>query len=231
MKQIRIALAVLLAATTFLHGQQTTANAPQITTKNTTNAPSLQVHNPRYQLRKSDTFDVEFAYQPEFNQSLTVGPDGFATFREIGSIHVEGATIPSLTETLKTLYSKVLHDPVIAISLKDFEKPYFIASGQVNKPGKYDLRGPMTVTQAVAIAGGFNNDAKHSQVVVFHPTDNGMYEAKLLDIKKILATRNLNEDIHLQPGDLVYVPASTISKIRRFWPNTVLGAYYNPATY
>lgn len=228
MNPVQVVLAIVLAAAS-LQGIAQGPSANGADASNTT--PVLKVHNPRYQLRKSDTFDVDFGIAPEFNQTVTVGPDGYVSFKEIGSVHVEGSTIPELTETLKTAYAKILHDPVVAISLKDFEKPYFVASGQVNKPGKYDLRGPMTVTQAVAIAGGFNNDAKHSQVVVFHPTDKGMYEAKLLDVKKLLNARNLNEDIQLQPGDLVYVPASTISKIRRFWPNTVLGAYYNPATY
>lgn len=190
----------------------------------------LKQHNPRYQIHKSDTFEVNFAFSPEFNQTVTVGPDGYVSFKEIGSLHVEGETIPELTETLKKAYSKILHDPVVAISLKDFDKPYFIASGQVNRPGKYELREPLTVTQAVAIAGGFNKDSKHSQVVLFHPTPNGVFEAKLLNVKKLLASRNLNEDLHLQPGDLIYVPQNKISKIGRFMPNTAVGAYYNPAT-
>ena len=64
------------------------------------------------------------------------------TLKGIGSIFVEGQTVPELTETLKAAYAKTLHDPVITVALKDFDKPYFIAAGQVTKPGKYDLRGP-----------------------------------------------------------------------------------------
>ena len=93
----------------------------------------------------------------------------------MGSIFVEGQTVPELTETLKAAYAKILHDPVITIALKDFEMPYFIAAGQVTKPGKYDLRSDLTVTQAVAIAGGFNDKSKHSQVVLFRPAPGGGY--------------------------------------------------------
>jgi polysaccharide export outer membrane protein len=117
------------------------------------------------------------------------------------------------------------------IALKDFEKPYFIASGQVEKPGKYDLRSDLTVTEGVAIAGGFNDKAKHSQVVLFRPIPGGGYEAKLLNVKKLLATRNLSEDIHLQPGDMLYVPQNALSKIRPFLPTSSMGAYYNPALF
>jgi polysaccharide biosynthesis/export protein len=191
--------------------------------------PGLQERNPRYRLRKSDSFDVDFAFSPELNQTVAVQPDGFATLKEVGSIFVEGQTVPELTQTVKDAYAKILHDPVIAIALRDFEKPYFIAAGQVAKPGKYDLRSPLTVTEAVAIAGGFNDSAKHSQVVLFHPTPDGVFEAKLLNVKQMLASRNLSEDIYLQPGDMLYVPQSAISKIRRYIPNSSVGAYYNPA--
>jgi polysaccharide export outer membrane protein len=194
-------------------------------------APGLHERYPRYRLRKSDTFDLDFALSPEFNQTVAVQPDGYVTLKGVGSIFVEGRTVPELTETVKAAYAKTLHDPVIAIALKDFEKPYFIASGQVEKPGKYDLRSDLTVTEGVAIAGGFNEKAKHSQVVLFRPVPGGGYEAKLVNVKKLLATRHLSEDVQLQPGDLLYVPQNTLSKIRPFLPNSSMGAYYNPAIF
>ena len=83
----------------------------------------------------------------------------------------------------------------------------------------------------MAIAGGFNENAKHSQVVLFRPSANGVFEAKLINVKKLLASRNLSEDIYLQPGDLLYVPQSAFSKFRRYIPTSSMGAYYNPATY
>ena len=194
--------------------------------------PGLHVRNPRYMVRKGDTFDLDFALSPEFNQIVAVQPDGYVTLKGVGSIFVEGQTVPELTETIKVAYAKTLHDPVIAIALKDFEKPYFIASGQVVKPGKYDLRSDLTLTEAVAIAGGFNDKAKHSQVVLFRPVPGGGgYEAKLIDIKKLLATRNLSEDPQMRPGDMLYVPQSVFSKIRPFLPTTGMGAYYNPAMF
>src|ERR1035441_10553226 len=123
----------------------TGVSASSVSATSPTTVPGLQQHNPRYQLRKSDSFDVDFAFSPELNQTVAVQPDGYVTLKEVGSIYVEGQTVPELTQTLKDAYAKILHDPVIAISLKDFEKPYFIDSGQVAKPGKYDLRSPLTV--------------------------------------------------------------------------------------
>jgi polysaccharide export outer membrane protein len=193
--------------------------------------PGLHARDLRYRLRKGDSFDLDFQLSPEFNQTLVVGPDGFVTLREAGSLHAEGQTIPELTENVTTAYAKILHNPVISVGLKDFDKPYFIASGEVTKPGKYDLRGPLTVTQAVAIAGGFNENAKHSQVVLFRPTQDGVFEAKLVNVKKLLASRNLSEDVFLEPGDMLYVPKSAYSKIRPFIPTASMGAFYNPALF
>jgi polysaccharide export outer membrane protein len=202
-----------------------------VSAASTSATPALQERNPRYRLRKGDTFDLDFALSPEFNQTVAVQPDGYVTLKGVGSIFVEGQTVPELTETVKAAYAKTLHDPVIAIALKNFEMPYFIASGQVAKPGKYELRSDLTVTEGVAIAGGFNDKAKHSQVVLFRPVPGGGYEAKLLNVKKLLASRNLSEDFQLQPGDMLYVPQSAMSKIRPFLPTSSMGAYYNPALF
>jgi polysaccharide export outer membrane protein len=238
MKYSLIALALFVATVTFAAAAQDTtvpartgASSSSIASASTDTAPGLHERNPRYMLRKGDTFDLDFALSPEFNQTVAVQPDGYVTLKGVGSIFVEGQTVPELTETVKTAYAKTLHDPVIAIALKNFEMPYFIASGQVAKPGKYDLRSDLTVTEAVAIAGGFNDKAKHSQVVLFRPVQGGGYEAKLLNVKKLLASRNLSEDVQLQPGDMLYVPQSAFSKIRPFLPTSSMGAYYNPAMF
>lgn len=191
----------------------------------TNTVPGLHERYPRYRLRKGDTFDLDFALSPDFNQTVAVQPDGYVTLKGVGSIFVEGQTVPELTESVKTAYAKTLHDPIIAIALKDFEKPYFIAAGQVSKPGKYDLRSDLTVTEAVAIAGGFNDKAKHSQVVLFRPLLGGGFEAKLLNVKKLLATRDLSEDLQLHPGDMLYVPQNALSKIRPFLPTSSLSAF------
>jgi len=185
--------------------------------------PSLQRRNPRYQLCKSDVFDLDFPFTPEFNQTVTVQPDGYITLRGVGDLQVEGQTVPEVTQSLRTAYGKILRDPVVTIALKDFDKPYFIVSGQVGRPGKYDLRGDTTVTQAVAIAGGFNDNSKHSQVLLFRRVSNDWVEVKKLNIKQMLQAENLSEDLHLRPGDMLFVPKSAVSKIRPWIPYPSMG--------
>jgi len=201
-----------------------TNNPPSVAAPGAT-APGFQERNPRYHLRKGDSFEVDFAMTPEFNQTIAIQPDGYISLKAAGSVFVEGQTMPELTETLNKAYANILHDPVIAISLKDFEKPYFIASGEVVKPGKYDLRSDLTVTEAVAIAGGFDEKSKHSQVVLFRPAPGGGFQATLVNVKKLLASRDLSEDIRVQPGDMLYVPQNSLSKIRPFLPTSSVSAF------
>jgi polysaccharide export outer membrane protein len=178
---------------------------------------------PRYQLHKSDVVELDFTFSPEFNQAVTVQPDGFIALKEAGEIQAEGLTLPQLLEQVKNAYGKILSAPVVTAVLKDFEKPSFVVGGQVGRPGKYELRADTTVTEAIAIAGGFNSSAKHSQVVLFRRVSRDLYEAKLINVKKMLKSRDLSEDSHLKPGDTLFVPQNSLSKIRPFVPNPGIG--------
>ena len=214
------------------HGQSAPAAAVASSgSASSTSPPVLQERSPRYQLRKSDSFEVDFALSPELNQTITVQPDGYITLKSAGTIVAEGLTIPDLTEKIREAYTGILHNPIITIELKDFNKPYFIASGQLGKPGKYDLRSDLTVSEAVAVAGGFTEASKHSQVVLFRPGQNGMTEARIINVKKMLKAHDLAEDIHLEPGDMIFVPQNVYSKISRYLPTTSLGMYGYPGMF
>jgi protein involved in polysaccharide export with SLBB domain len=221
-------LVVLAASSVLCLGQSdkapTTAPGTAEVAKST--APGFNDRSPRYRIQAGDTFDLTFDLSPEFNQTaVAVQPDGFVSLRSVGDVKVSGQTVPELTQTLKTAYSTILNNPPISVTLKDFEKPYFVADGQIGKPGKYDMHGSTTLTQAIAIAGGFQSSAKHSQVLLFHRIDDQWTEAKLIDVKKMQKNHNLAEDPILHPGDMVVVPKNTYSKIDRFIPNMSMGAY------
>jgi polysaccharide export outer membrane protein len=184
--------------------------------------------HPLYRISRSDTIEITFTFSPELSQTITVQPDGFISLLGAAPVVAEGSTIPELQEAIARAYSGVLYEPEVTVTLKDFEKPHFLASGEVARPGKYELRGDMTVNEAIAVAGGFTQQAKHSQVVLFHRISNDVAEARLLDVKKMLNSRNLREDLHLRPGDYVYVPQNRISKIRKYVPASTMSWYLNP---
>jgi polysaccharide export outer membrane protein len=191
-------------------------------------APALERRNPRYQLGVDDVLDLDFPFTPEFDQTVSVQPDGFITLHGVGEVHVGGQTVPEVTQALRTAYAKILHDPVITITVTDFVKPYFTVNGAVARAGRFDLRGDTTVSEAIAIAGGFNENSKHSQVLLFRRVSNDFVEVKKLNVKQMHRVANLSEDPHLRPGDLVFVPQNLVSKIKRIMPVSVVGVYYNP---
>jgi protein involved in polysaccharide export with SLBB domain len=187
--------------------------------------------HPLYRLTKSDTVDVSFTFSPDFNQTLTVQPDGFVALKGAGTLLAEGLTVPQMQQAIVYAYRSFLHQPEVTVTLKDFDKPYFLASGEVARPGKYELRGDLTVNEAVAIAGGLTQQARHSQVVVFRRISAYVAESHIIDLKKMLDSRDLHEDLHLQPGDFVFVPQSRISKIRKYVPTNALSWYMNPSEF
>jgi polysaccharide biosynthesis/export protein len=190
------------------------------------NEPQFQARDSRYKIQPGDSFDITFDLSPEFNQTgVAVQPDGFVTLHGVGDIKVQGQTVPQLTETLRKVYGNILKDPVISVVLKDFQKPYFIADGQVARPGKYELRGDTTLTEAIAMAGGFLETSKHSQVVLYRRVDDNWTSAQIIDVKKMEANHSLREDPFMHPGDMLFVPKNMLSKVKPFIPNTGVGAY------
>jgi polysaccharide export outer membrane protein len=182
---------------------------------------------PFYRLAKSDVLEIDFTFSPEFNQTVSIQPDGYLRLRGVGSLYAEGRTLSEFEELVRKQYAVTLHDPEVSVILKDFDKPYFIATGEAGRPGKYELRGDTTVSEAVAIAGGFTHEARHSQVLLFRKVTDDVVEARVLNVKKMLSKGQLTEDAHLRPGDLVFVPQNTVSKVRRYLPVPNVGMYLN----
>jgi polysaccharide biosynthesis/export protein len=205
-----------------------TANATPTKATEPTLDPSFHDRFPRYKLEAGDIFDISFELSPEFNQTVSVQPDGFITLRGVGDVHVAGQTVPELTATLRTAYNNILHEPLISITLKDFQKPYFVADGQVGRPGKYDLRGDTTLTEALAMAGGLMDSAKHSQVLLFRRISDEWTSAQVFNVKQMHAKHDLREDPLLHSGDMVFVPKNRVSKIKPFLPTSSVGTYANP---
>jgi len=195
-------------------------------------SPALTgVRRPLYRLCKSDVVAISFTFSPEFDQTVSVQPDGYIALKGIKQVPAEGITVPELQAAIGRAYVGVLHDPEVTIVLQDFDKPYFIVGGEVNHPAKYELRSDIRVTEAVAIAGGFTPRAKHSQVVLFRRVSDDLVESHLLDVKTMMQSRTVAEDIHLRPGDFVFVPQNLISKIKQYLPTSSLSMYASPTQF
>jgi polysaccharide export outer membrane protein len=183
------------------------------------NPPVLQERLPRYQVMPSDILAVSFPLIPEIQTvSVTVQPDGYITLPNGGgTIYVKGETVPQIVDALTKAYSKTMHNPIVAVDLTNFQPPQFTVNGQVGKPGQYPLRIDTTVSEGIAVAGGFLQTAK-TQVFLFHRVSPDWVEVKKLNIKQLLNGHNVNEDVRLRPGDMIFVPEKFIANFRKYIP-------------
>ena len=185
-----------------------------------------------YRLHLSDSLEANFAFSPEYDQTLTVQPDGLISLKGAGTVVAAGATVRELEARIAAAYRGVLRAPQVSVVLKDFQKPSFYASGELGHPGRYELRSRTTLLQALSEAGGLVNErAEKSKVILFRPLDDGMYQARVINVKSLLKSKQPFEDYTVRPGDIVYVPQNTFSKIARFIPTASLGAYLAPAAF
>ena len=188
--------------------------------------PALQQRNPRYKVMRDDILNVSFPIAPELNQTVTIQPDGYITLLNAGSVYIQGMTVPEVTDAIAKAYAKILHDPIINVNLQDFQKPFFVVTGQVAKPGQYDLRYDTTVSEAIAISGGLLPTAK-TQLLIYHRVSTGWIEVKKYNLKDFLNGKNVNEDAEVKPGDMIFIPEKAITNFRKYVPYS-FGVYANP---
>src|SRR5204863_3508545 len=79
---------------------------------------------PLYRLRPSDVVEISFTVAPEFNQTLTVQPDGYLMLKDAGMVSVQGMNLQEFSEAVQKAYRGYLHDPQVAVALKEFERAY-----------------------------------------------------------------------------------------------------------
>jgi polysaccharide export outer membrane protein len=198
----------------------TSANVAPNAGQNDASHPAPAERNPRYQICRQDVLLLSFPLSPEFNQKVTVQPDGYISLQGAGTIFAAGLTLDGLVSAVKRAYVGTLHDPIVNVDLTDFQKPFFTVWGQVGKPGQYDLRYDITVTQALAVAGGLASTAK-SQVFLYRAVSSNWAEVRELKLKDIMNGKSISEDPHVRAGDMIFVPEAFISKFKKYVPYSV----------
>jgi polysaccharide biosynthesis/export protein len=185
-------------------------------------------HRERYTLRAGDVLEVQYRYTPEQNQTVTVLPDGYVNLNLIGDVRLGDLTLKQAHDLIIEKVRARLNDPELNLILKEFQKPYVVVAGEVAKPGRFDLRENTTAMQAILLSGGFGQGAQTSQVLLFRKINGNDAEVRVLNLSKVRKTADLEKDIQLQSGDMLFVPRDKIEKISRFVKLANLGLYFNP---
>lgn len=180
---------------------------------------------PRYRIQVNDVLAISFRFTPEFNQTLTVQPDGFISLLDVGDLKASELNLDEARTSIIKKYRGILKDPVVTVVLKKFHKPTFIVGGEVARPGRFELSGDLTIADAIAMAGGFTVGAKSTEVLLFRRFSSKTVEVKKVNVK-LAQNGRAEADLALKPGDSVFVPRSKVGKLNRFMSVTRLGLYF-----
>jgi polysaccharide export outer membrane protein len=186
--------------------------------------PKLADRNPPYRLQAGDTIEVQYRLTPEYNGAAIIQPGGLASLPLIGDVNLAGLTVEEAHKAILTVASDRLNQPEVTVLLKDYVRPYFVVAGEVGHPGRFDMRGDITALQAIAMAGGFKDSSKHSQVLLIRKFNAETAEVKSIDMKAMARKGKALEDPSLKPGDILLVPQNVVSKLERYvrWSNVGL---------
>ena len=89
--------------------------------------------------------------------------------------------------------------------MKDINSRRVFITGQVAKPGPYNVTSPMTVVQLIAFAGGLLEYADGKNIAIMR-IENATPMSYRFNYKEMTEGKNLKQNIQLKPGDTVIVP-------------------------
>src|SRR5262245_36906072 len=96
----------------------------------TEEAPVLKPHTEqRYKLVPGDVIDIAYRYTPEFNQTVTVQPDGYVSLQVVGDLKIGGLTLEEARAKIAEKATVRLKDPELNLFLREFQRPYIVVSG------------------------------------------------------------------------------------------------------
>jgi polysaccharide export outer membrane protein len=156
-----------------------------------------------YRLGVGDKLRVEVYKDPQLSQSLQVRPDGKVTLPLIGDIPAAGRTSTELRDAITTSLKDYITTPTVTVIVVETVPPTVYVMGEVNAAGPQPLRGPTSVLQALAMAGGFKDFAHTKDIKILRKTPTGL---KTLKFNYNEAVKSTNAPLLLEPGDTIIVP-------------------------
>lgn len=159
-----------------------------------------------YRVGAGDVLEISVFGVKDLDRTVRVNTDGDISMPLIGAVRAGGHTVPELQEIIAAKLKKgYLQDPQVSVFVKDFISQQVTVNGSVAKPGIYPLTGKTSLLQALALAGGMNDLALHSGVVVFRTVD-GKRMGAVFNMDKI--TDGEAPDPQVYAGDIVVVAKS-----------------------
>lgn len=192
----RALAAVLLAMATL--GSETVSHAQDRST-----AGDPPAH---YVIGPDDVLSVLFWRDKDMSCDVIVRPDGKISLPLVNDIQAGGLTPSELREVVNTEARRFVEDPSVTIVVKEIKSRKVFITGMIEKPGPYPLNGPTTIVQLISVAGGLKEFTDGKRILIMRTDKNGRQIAHVFNYRQVLAGKNLEQNIELQPGDTVVVP-------------------------
>ena len=205
----------------------------EVTLTNRIDPAWLTPPNSQFTLGPGDKIEIEVLGEPTTKSTTVVGPDGMIYFNLLPGIDVWGLTLAEARAQLESGLAKYMRErPQVSLVLRDVESKRVWILGRVQVPGVYPLGSPMTLLEAVSLAGGTISLSSFQQQEAAGASDEladfkrsfVLRHGKPLpvDFTRLFQQGDLSQNIYLSPGDLVYFPTATAQEVY------VLGAVTQP---
>ncbi len=174
----------------------------------TANHPYAKEYDPRGQpfvVGVADTLAVSVWRDQELSTEATVRPDGTITLPLIGEVRAVGKTPDQLTKEIRERVGRFVKDAIVTVAVTEVNSYRFTVTGNVGHPGVFTSRYYVTVSQALALAGGPNRYAD-DQIVIVRRDPGGKLRRIPIDYEDILEGDAPQQDIVILAGDNIYVP-------------------------
>jgi polysaccharide export outer membrane protein len=157
-----------------------------------------------YRIGREDVLEVVVWHEPELTRVVPVRPDGKISLPLAGEVEAAGKTAAELQQGLTLALGPYIRDASVAVLVREINASRVFVLGEVARPGGFPLRGPLTVVQAIALAGGRTEFAGRSVQWLRERSDGKADRVELSfdDLVKGEAAGAL----WLRGGDVLYVP-------------------------
>lgn len=155
-------------------------------------------------LGPGDVFTMDVVGEPELPRDFQVASDGSVDFPYVHRLRVQGLEPQEVARAVRErlIAQRILTDPSIIVSVKEYNSKRVTVLGQVQRPGSFSLTPGMTLVQAISLAGGLNAIANGERLNLTRK-DRQRTTTVVLSFDSI--TDGRSPDIPLQAGDQIYV--------------------------
>ena len=159
-----------------------------------------------YIIGPEDVLAINVWKEPDISRSVPVRPDGKISLPLVGDLPASGLTTDKLRDNIAAKLKEYISNPEVIVIVQEVKSRTFNIVGKVGKPGSYDLAKPMTVLDAIAVAGGFLDFAKSGKIYVLRREADGSRKMLPFNYKLVIKGRELDQNVELRPGDTIVVP-------------------------